>query len=247
LKKGLIIVLYKEGDETLLINYRPITLLNADYKIIIRTLNSRLIKVLKNRIDVDQHAFLPERSIHDNICQIQSLLKLTDIYQNPGALLFLDQKKAYDRVLHDLIWRTMDAMGFNQNFINIIKTLYSSATSSVSVNGNISEPIPITRDVREEDALGCLLHVIVHECFIIAKMSSSLRGLSIANTSPTLIKAYADDTVIALNNKVELNTTLTIIKNHERATNAKINHQKSELLLLHKMDDLNTNTNLKIV
>jgi hypothetical protein len=247
LKKGLIILLYKKGDETLLKNYRPITLLNTDYKIITRTLNNRLIKVLKDRIDEDQHAFLPERSIHDNICQIQSLLKLADIHQTPGALLFLDQEKAYDRVLHDLIWRTMDAMGFNQNFINIIKSLYSGATSSVSVNGNLSEPIPITRGVRQGDALSCLLYVIAHECLMTAIKSSPLRGLSIANTPPTLIKAYADDTVIALNNKDELKTTLTIIKNYERATNAKINHQKSELLLLYKMDDLNTNTNLKIV
>lgn len=61
LKKGLIILLYKKGDETLLKNYRPITLLNPDYKIITGTLNNRLIKVLKDRIDVDQHAFLPER------------------------------------------------------------------------------------------------------------------------------------------------------------------------------------------
>ena len=64
--QGSISILYKKKDRKDIRNYRPITLLNCDYKILARILNTRLLDVLKTAAAADNTGFVPGRSILDN-------------------------------------------------------------------------------------------------------------------------------------------------------------------------------------
>ena len=46
-----------------------------------------------------------------------------------AAFVFLDQEKAFDRVNHEFLFKTMKAFGIGENFINWVKTIYSNASS----------------------------------------------------------------------------------------------------------------------
>ena len=77
-KQGVISLLYKKGNPENLENWRPISLLNTDYKIITRVLATRLQKLLPKIISMDQQGYLKNRYIGYNIQNIQDIIDYTE-------------------------------------------------------------------------------------------------------------------------------------------------------------------------
>jgi hypothetical protein len=71
--EGVITAIYKSGDVTQPVNYRPITLLNTDYRVLAKVLANRLLKCMGDVISPAQSAFLKGRSIGNNILLLQVL------------------------------------------------------------------------------------------------------------------------------------------------------------------------------
>ena len=96
--QGVITLLYKgRGARSSLDSYRPITLLNSDYKLLAKALATRLGPALQHVVDPTQTAFVPGRWIGDNVlCHLEEIEYLQQTGQ-PGCLVFLDFSKAYDR------------------------------------------------------------------------------------------------------------------------------------------------------
>ena len=95
-RQGVLSLLYKKGNPENLENWRPISLLNTDYKIITRLLAIRLQKVLPKIISMDQQGYLKNRYIGYNIRQIQDIIDYTEKLNIDGCILFLDFRKAFD-------------------------------------------------------------------------------------------------------------------------------------------------------
>lgn len=89
----------------LLKNWRPITLLNCDYKIAAKSI-SRIRKALSKIINSDQTGFEKNRFIGENIRIIDSIINYTDSEQTPGLLLFIDFEKTFDSIEWPL-WRKL--------------------------------------------------------------------------------------------------------------------------------------------
>ena len=115
-------------------NWRPISLLNSDYKILARILAGRLSKVLQLLIHPDQSCGVQGRYIGENIVLLNSIFQYSREASVPGALLSLDQEKAFDRVDHGFLFRIMSHVGFGSSFISWVKLLYSGISSAVCVN-----------------------------------------------------------------------------------------------------------------
>jgi hypothetical protein len=98
-KKGAVSLLFKKGDQDNIKNYRPISLLRSDYKLFTKIITNRMSAVLSQTIGLEQTAFLPGRQITDNVAFAQLLQSFCTMKNKPGILAFLDQEKAYDRVL----------------------------------------------------------------------------------------------------------------------------------------------------
>ena len=76
------------------------------------------------------------------------------------AFIFLDQEKAFDRVNHTFLFKTMRAFGIGKVFIGWVRKLYSNTTSILNINGFFSDRIPLKRGVRQSCPLSALLYVI---------------------------------------------------------------------------------------
>jgi hypothetical protein len=105
--KGWMCPLYKKGDRNNVANYRPITVLNMDYKTMTKVLATKLAEVAPTLVHRDQAGFIKGRSIFDQV----KLAKLTIDYgqssnQN-GAIIALNQEKAYNKILHPYLWKTL--------------------------------------------------------------------------------------------------------------------------------------------
>ena len=89
--KGIIKLIPKKDAEPYLIkNWRPISLLNSDYKIAAKAIANRFKHVLPNLIDSDQTGFLKGRFIGETIRLIDGIIKYEAAKNIPGLLLFLD-------------------------------------------------------------------------------------------------------------------------------------------------------------
>lgn len=129
-------LLYKKGDPTKLENWRPISLLCVDYKIIARALATRLQKVIHKIVSEDQQGYIQNRFIGYNLRLIQDIIDYSDTEQLDGAILFLDFKNAFE---WEFLFLTLRHFGFKSGFINWIKTLYSNISSSIFNNGYSSD------------------------------------------------------------------------------------------------------------
>ena len=98
--RGLITLIPRKNKAAnLLKNWRPITLLNCDYKIEAKCVASRIQKFLPRLIDNDQTGFLKNRFIGENIRLVDSVINYANKEQIPGLLLFIDFENAFDSLL----------------------------------------------------------------------------------------------------------------------------------------------------
>ena len=165
---GLIKLLYRKGDRTDLKNWRPISLLNCNYKFLSKMISLRLANVLEDIIEPDQTRSVPNRSIITNGLLLRDLIQIANEKNLPAALISLDQLKAFDRVNWDFLFQTTSAFNFHPTFVSWMKLLYTDISSCVRVNGHLTGTFSLTMEVRPGCPLSPLLYVIFAEVFAIS-------------------------------------------------------------------------------
>ena len=142
--EGRVTLLYKgKGlDRALPASYRPITLLNTDYKLAARVLADRSGLLLYHVVDSTQTGFLPQRWIGDNILAHLETIAWYQHTQQPGVLLFLDFENAFDRLDRPWLQRCMAATGFGAGAQRWVSLMHAS-TSEVAFNGWHTQRFPV--------------------------------------------------------------------------------------------------------
>ena len=191
-------LIYKEkGEKYLLADYRPKALMNIDVKLLTKLLSSRLNLVLPNIIHETQTAIYGRR-IGDSINLVRDLIDLANQNEEEAALLFLDQEKAFDRVNHSVLFKTMEKFGFGNSFISWIKIIYSNASTTINVNGFLTERIPLMSGVRQGCPLSMFLYILVIELLAL-KLRSNPNIVGFTIEGEKLISThYSDDAVIKI-------------------------------------------------
>ena len=120
-KRGMIVLAFKKGEKEILGNYRPITCMNVDMKIITHALAKRIASVISNLISNTQKC-VPGRQILKNLQLLQDLIDYINEKGDIGAaILLLDQEKAFDRMPHTFILKILRHFGFGEEIIDWIK------------------------------------------------------------------------------------------------------------------------------
>ena len=177
--KGVITLLKKSGKHVWegLDNYRPITLLNAELKILARVLANRLQLVIGDLIGPEQTFAVKGRSIKNNLHLIREVIEgIKD--DTEAALISLDQCKAFDRVDHRFLATVLETARFEPEFHRWISMMYHNPQAVVQVNGRRSRAFAIKRSVCQGCPLSPLLYVLALEHL--------LRRLGDEGTNPAL-------------------------------------------------------------
>ena len=90
--KGMITLMFKSGELEVVKNWRAITLLNVDYKIISILPVERLKRVLATIINTGQKGFVNERNIYGENVLLQDIIDYTNMEDKKVAIIFLDQQ-----------------------------------------------------------------------------------------------------------------------------------------------------------
>jgi hypothetical protein len=153
-------LVFKKGQRENLKNWRPISLLNTDVKILSKLLSERLKIALPNLIHKDQTGCIQGRYIGENICLIKDIINQCD---EDESILLIDQEKAFDRVEFEWLFQVLKTFGFGRNFITWLKIMYKSMKSCIITNGYISKVFPVSRGIRQGDSLSALLYILQSE------------------------------------------------------------------------------------
>ena len=141
-RRGVISLSFKKGDHLDIRNWRPISLLNVDYKLASRTIAGRLLKVIHVVVARDQTCGVPGRFIGENVAFLRYVVDYATWSNSPAALLSLNQEKAFDRVEWSFMRDTLLTMGFGPSFVSWVDLFYCGVQSAVDVNSHISPFFP---------------------------------------------------------------------------------------------------------
>ena len=227
---GLITLICKDLSQSDNLNFwRPISLLNTDYKILSKLISLRLSKVIAGIVHADQTCSIPGRSIHDNVHLIRNLIEYANDKNMSAAIISLDQSKAFDRVSHEYLFNVLSHFGFGPQFISLVKLLYNDISSSVLVNGFISDKFPVLRSVRQGCSLSPLLYVLCMEPFANRiRMNPTINGIPLPGTSiPCKISQYADDTNLFISDTESVRKILILVELYELVSGAILNKSKT--------------------
>ena len=236
MRLAIISLLYKKNDRQDLKNWRPISLLNVDYKIGTKALTMRLKKVLHLVLSNDQTCSVPNRSIFENLFLFRDVFAYTSMRNIPLALVKIDQEKAFDRVNWNFLDRVLLRMNFGPSFRSLIRTLYNGVSSKILNNGHFSKPVLLRRGVRQGCPISPLLYCLVAETLGNAiRQCNKIRGLKIPRyPNEVKISQYADDTTLFLKDESSIIEADKVISKYESGSGSKVNYNigKSEAMWL---------------
>ena len=159
---------------------------------------------------------------------LRDLIDLVDKEDDQAAFIFLDQEKAFDRVYHTFLFKTMEAFGIGPSFIKWVEVLYSNASTKIKVNGYLSNSIPLKRGVRQGCPLSMLLYVLVIEVLALQlRKNPNIVGFQV-NGEKIVSLHYADDAIITIKQNRCFKEVIKELKDYQLATGALINYKKTE-------------------
>ena len=232
-RRGVITLLEKRGkDPRKIKNWRPVSLLNVDYKILTKTLARRMANVLPQIIHNDQSGFLKGRYIGEGVRFIEDLIESYDKADKPGIILQLDFEKAFDSVEWNFLTATLEKCGFGQGFISWVKCCYTDIYSCVINNGYSSDWFQLSRGVRQGCSLSVYLFLLCAEIMAcMVRENKTIVGLEVGDNEHKL-KQFADDCTCTLKNELSVHNLISTINVFSDISGLKLNLEKSLLFYL---------------
>ena len=216
-------------------NYRPISLLNVDYKIITKALTIKLSPVLSCLIHADQTCAVKGRNITQHNHLIRDIITYSHDTQTHACIVSVDQSKAFDRVNFDFMHKVLEKCNFGPYFRRWIRILYKNPMSCILINQTISRAINLTRSVRQGDPLSPLLYVLILEP-VLNKIRSDkeIKGIILPGGDQKKLVAYADDANFFPTDKRSIKNILDTFRQYQKASGSKINTDKTQGLKIGK-------------
>lgn len=234
-KVGKIVLIPKSKGPNTMDKFRPLMLMNFDYKTVARAVKQRLTPLLQKIIKNHQACF-PGRTILSTVSEYRDLISIVAVTNIRCALLFIDFSQAFDRVSHRYIELLMQRLGFDEQAVRVIHHMISGITAKSIINGQLTKVFHIDRGVPQGSPLSMLLYVLSLEP-LLRRFNEKLTGITISGVNIT-VRAYADDVGVVVRNDSELALAKTEIETYSSLSGARINVKKSSILNLRGFENV---------
>lgn len=219
-------------DSRLLKNWRPLSILNSDYKVLAKILSKRLQTVIPNLIHSDQVGYIKGRFIGDNIRTLLDIFEITKDEKDPGIIVLIDFLKAFDSISWQFLHKTLEVFNFGETFRKFIKVLYNKPLCCISNNGHHTEYFEISRGIRQGCPISALLFILCVEILALnIRQNNNINGITISDKELKLSQ-YADDTCLYLKNVASLEHALDTFEEFYRYAGLRLNKEKTEMIWL---------------
>ena len=202
---------------------RPISVTNADNRIIAKCFISAVLPLVQARLHAAQKGSIAGRQGTEHIQELTdvfySALEHTDTHTN-YHILFIDTKKAFDSIRHQFIFTALRRLGIPEWGVNIVKALLHKVAVTPFFEGYTQVWIPITKGVKQ----GCPTSPVIFAICL------DVLVCRLAAVSGVRIWAYVDDMAIGTEQVRQLGVCMKLIDAFTRASGLGINKDKTQLL-----------------
>jgi exonuclease III len=222
-------------------NWRPITLLTVDYKLLAKALAIRLNTILPDYIDVSQFGYVKDRYIGENV---RCVIDLDHYFKKENKEIYalqIDFEKAFDSINWDFMFISLELMNFDKDFIKWVKVLYNNTTSCVLNNGHKTSSFNLKRGVHQGCPLSALLFIILVQVLqTMLSQRKDISGVTIDNHEIKILQ-MADDTTILTSDVEDIPKILQLLKDFQEISGLKTNVEKTIAYRMGKIVQMDEN------
>ena len=235
-------MIYKDkGKRCDLSRYRPIAVNSTLYRIMAKAMVVAMGPALSVVTSSVQRAFKPGEILQDNTRQVQDIIAYCAHKQSPGMLVFADQDGAYPRVSWDYLYDVMTTMNFPQEFISLVRTMYSGISLHFKVNGVVDDvaAVPANGIAQGCPASPCLYLLCIQGFISLieqdARLARGVRGIAVPaedgrGETHASVSAFADDLCLFLRDADQLPRFRQLLEVYEEGAGALNSWEKTEAL-----------------
>nr|GEX11979.1 putative reverse transcriptase domain, reverse transcriptase zinc-binding domain protein [Tanacetum cinerariifolium] len=164
LNHTIIALVLKVSSPSRVNEFRPISYCNVLFKCISKIIANRIKKSLKMLVSPNQSAFVPGRSISDNILLTQELMHNYHLDRGPPRCAFkVNIQKTYDTVDWSFLKEVLLGFGFHVRLVGWIMECVTTTSFSISINGSLHVYFKGKMGLRQGDPLSPYLFTLVME------------------------------------------------------------------------------------
>ena len=166
-RKGVITIIPKKTkDDTYVKNWRPLTLLNYDYKIFTKLIANRLESVVDSIVGKQQTGFIKNRRISMNLMKTMEVVAYTNKTNSPGIVTSVDFEKCFDRIEYSSINGSLKYFGFGEYLRKLVSVIFGKFQICTQNNGFVSKFQNKTRGVNQGCPTSPMVYVVCSETLV---------------------------------------------------------------------------------